>query len=127
MKYNIEGYQDSKIPKVVDRWNLDSPQAGSQMEDQGLLLGGWAIAAEGSQFRLHFVLRFQDGTFSYPMNTERHDVIRSVLQREPDQMGGLMFGFNLHLDPNQLRESFRLGFETDGLIQWVATISTIHG
>jgi hypothetical protein len=122
MKWRVEQIDDKQLAEVVTRWNLDSPQDGTEF-GESLRLAGWALTKEGEQGRLHFVLQGRDGTYSYRMNSERADVAQLVLKTDTSLTKGLMLGFNLQLERHQIEGALKLGFETDGLIQWVATLS----
>ena len=122
MKWSIEQINEKQLAEVVSRWNLDSPKAGTEI-GESLRLAGWALAPEGQQGRLHFVVQRRDGTYSYRMNSERDDVAQVLLKRDPSLTKGLMLGFNLQMERHQIESPLKLGFETDGLIQWVATLS----
>jgi hypothetical protein len=120
--FKLEPFNLKQLTEVVVRWNLDSPKSGSSLEGN-FFLSGWALSQEGQQGRLHFVIQGSEGTFSYRMNSERGDVVGALLKGNQGLSKGLMFGFTLPLEERQIREPLRLGFETDGLIQWVATLS----
>ena len=122
MKWHVEKINEKQLAEVVTRWSLDSPQDGTEFRES-LRLAGWAIAQAGQQGRLHFVVQGRDGTYSYRMNSERDDVANLVLKTDPSLTKGLMLGFNLQLERHQIEGALKLGFETDGLIQWVATLS----
>ena len=47
----------------------------------------------------------------------------AILKTDPMLAKGLMLGFILQIELSQIQDSLRLGFETDGLIQWVAMLS----
>jgi hypothetical protein len=121
MRWSIEQINEKQLAEVVTRWHLDSPQAGTEVAES-LILAGWALAPKGQQGRLHFVVQRRDGIYSYRMNSERDDVASAELKTDPSLTKGLMLGFSLQLE-RHIREPLRLGFETDGLIQWVATLS----
>ena len=123
VNHSILKINEKQLTEVVTKWNLDSPQPGMEVEGTFNLVG-WALAHEGQQGRLHFVVQGRDGTYSYRMNSERADVAQAVLKRDPSLTKGLMLGFILQMQLSQIQDSLRLGFETDGLIQWVATLST---
>jgi len=106
----------------VNRWHLDSPKHDSSVEES-FLLRGWAIAKEERQLKLHFAINLKDETYSHPMNFKRHDVGAVMQLKELDTHNPFFYGFELGLERKQIGDSFRLGFETDGLIQWVVTLS----
>jgi hypothetical protein len=122
MQWSVLSYKGQQFVEVVTRWHLDSPQAGTEVAES-LRLAGWALAHEGQQDRLHFVVQRRDGTYSYRMNSERDDVASAELKTDPSITKGMMLGFNLQLERHQIESPLKLGFETDGLIQWVATLS----
>jgi len=122
VKWRVEQINEKQLAEVVTRWNLDSPQDGTEIRES-LRLAGWAIAQTGQQGRLHFVVQGRDGTLSYRMNSERADVATAILKTDPMLAKGLMLGFILQIELSQIQDSLRLGFETDGLIQWVAMLS----
>jgi len=122
VKWRVEQIDEKQLAEVVTRWNLDSPQAGEEI-GESLRLAGWAVAQTGQQGRLHVVVQGRDGTLSYRMNSERADVATAILKTDPMLVKELMLGFILQMELSQIQDSLRLGFETDGLIQWVASLS----
>ena len=121
--FKLEPLQLKQLAEVVVRWHLDSPKSGSSLEGN-FLLSGWALAYEGQQERLHVVIQGSEGTYSYRMNLERGDVVEALLKGDQGLSKELMFGFTLPLEERQIWKPLQLGFETGGLIQWVATLST---
>lgn len=122
MRWKIEAFQEKQIAEVVSRWHLDSPKPGFTVEDK-CLLNGWALAREGNQSNLHYVLHLEEGTFSCPMNAERLDVPHVLKIQKKDEGITYNYGFNILLDRYQIEGGVRLGFESHGLIQWMATLS----
>ncbi len=125
--WHIEHIADSRsLKQIVSRWRLDTPAGGSRWDGEDhVTLCGWALAAENPQYQLHFVVRTLDGTWSYPLEEERPDVVRKLFDREPSNIGELTCGFSRSLAAQMFEHRVQLGFEVDGIICPATTIQLV--
>lgn len=115
---------DNGLSHLVQAWNLDSPkQDESTHRDSELIVQGWALTcSDASQSRLHLILRLRDHTLSFPMNTDRPDVVEQICKALPEAHPRLRCGFKQSIPFAEAAHGFEVGFETDGLIRPAARI-----
>jgi hypothetical protein len=105
------------LSNIIQRWNLDSPKNATPDDGaDSLTIAGWALGVGGQHENLHVVLQTAEGTWSYPLDLKRPDVIESVLNQEPKGQKELVCGFAHQLPKALVRQGVTLGFETDGVI-----------
>ena len=109
---------DNGLSHLVQAWNLDSPkQDESTPKDSELIVQGWALTcSDASQSTLHLILRLRDRTLSFPMNTNRPDVVEQICKALPEGHPRLRCGFQQSIPAAEASHGFEVGFETDGLI-----------
>ena len=124
--WKIEKTVKSPPEKVVSHWILDTPENGKEMAGDEIILAGWALAADQSaQARLHLVLRLPGGTRSYPLELDRCDVIKHVFNEAAASHPSRRCGFQISLPLAEVETCLEIGFETNGLIQTVASLSLV--
>jgi hypothetical protein len=124
--WKIEKAVKSPPEKVVSRWNLETPVNGKEMAGDEIILAGWALAADQpAQARLHLVLRLPGGTRSCPVELDRCDVIKHVFNEAAANHPSRSCGFHVSLTCAEAESGLEIGFETDGLIQTVASLSLV--
>lgn len=104
----------------IKAWALDMPVHGAEaMIVHGrLIIRGWAVSHQNMP--LHFVVKYNGQTYSYPFSVARPDVISAVFQEPAEHHPHLRCGFSVQI---LAAAEIKLGFEHDGLIEWVATLA----
>jgi hypothetical protein len=115
---------DNGLSNLIQAWNLDSPKPDESTHGGSeLVVRGWSLAcSDASQAALHLVLRLRDRTLSWPMNSNRPDVVEQICRALPDEHPRLRCGFEQSMPFSEAAHGFEIGFETDGLIRPAARI-----
>lgn len=115
---------DDNLSHLIQAWNLDSPkQDESTLKDSELIVQGWALTcSDVAQSALHLIFRLRDRTLSFPMNTNRPDVVEQICKALPEGHPRLCCGFQQSIPVAEASHGFEVGFETDGLICLTARI-----
>lgn len=104
----------------IKAWALDIPVHGAEatIVHGRLNILGWAISHQN--MTLHLVVKYNNQTYSYPFSVARPDVIRAVFQEPAELHSHLRCGFSVQIIA---AAEIKLGFEHDGLIEWMATLT----
>ena len=116
--------EDNGLSHLIQTWNLDSPKPDeSTPRDSELIVQGWALTcSDDAQSALHLILRLRDRTLSFPMNTNRPDVVEQICKALPEGHPRLRCGFQQSIPAAEAAQGFEIGFETHGLISPSARI-----
>jgi hypothetical protein len=115
---------DNGLSNLIQAWNLDSPKPDeSTQKGSELVVRGWSLACDdASQSALHLIVVLRDRTLSYPVNTNRPDVVVQICKALSDEHPQLRCGFEQSIPFSEAARGFEIGFETDGLIHPAARI-----
>ena len=115
--FEILRLQASSPSREALKWSLDSPRTGipfESVEGGRFRIRGWVLADQGKP--VHVAIRDGVLTRCYPLNELRADVVKQVLQSEPDGHPRLMCGFDLSFP---VLPEITFGFESDATFWWL--------
>lgn len=118
MRYKIERRSPRHIGEIS--WALDFPvqEQDFPSEDGVVNFKGWVVHTSGAE--VFFVVQVAGQTRSYPLNVARPDVVEHVAKTKALAHAREACGFSRQAVAADVIE---LGFECDGLIGWVATLT----
>lgn len=104
------------LSRLVYKWHLESIKERCLCEAEGehLLVSGWVLG--NTSRRVHVATRQHGVTRCYPLNVERRDVTRAVLNDASENPDKLLCGFKYMVRNDA---EFDFGFEVDGWIFWI--------
>ena len=113
----------SSSSENIKAWALDMPVHGAEatIVHGRLNIRGWAISYQ--EIPLHLVVKYNNQSYSYPFSVTRPDVISAIFQEPAEHHPHLRCGFSIQ---SHAAAEIKLGFEHDGLIDWMATLTRVQ-
>ncbi len=106
----------------VKRWALESP-AALKGDEALALISGWVLPAE-PDCDVRLVARSGHRTACWPLNVQRPDVVAAFAKPGDAEPPPLLCGFKRRFKAG---ERLQIGFEVDGIVQWVDTLARKSG
>lgn len=102
------------------RWNIDSSssQQALKVSNGRIELRGWLLAESEPFARL--AVKNSIGTYCFPFNIRRPDVISAILEQPADNHPRLLCGFDIKVP---FSSQMTIGLESDGLLTWLEELT----